>query len=82
MLLFYYCHFTFRNNSGAKHVLVVRVIDLGLEWQLYVNDREVGYFLDEKTNVLIEAQMEQALSFKNVNRVYAELLAGSVADNG
>lgn len=76
MLLLYYCYFSFRNNSGAKHDLRVRVIDLSLEWHLYVNDQEVGCFLDEKTNVLIEAQMEQALSFKNVNRVYAELLAG------
>lgn len=76
MLLFHYCYFSFRNSSGLKHDLRVRVVDLGLEFHLYINDQEVGCYVDEKTNILIEAQMEHALSFKNVNRVYAELLAG------
>ncbi len=74
MLLFYYGYFTFRNNSGAKHDLRVQVIDLHLEWCLYINDQQVSCYQDETTNVLIEQQLERALSFKNVNRIYAELL--------
>ena len=71
---FYYCYFSFR-NGGQKHDLRVRVTEsLGLEWDLYINDEQVGHYWDEFSNVLIEDRLTARLSYHNIKRVYSDLL--------
>lgn len=72
---FYYCYFSFRTGFDQKHELRVRVTaSLFLEWHLYVNDFEVGFYLDEVTNILMEDRLANALSYHNVKRIYSDLL--------
>lgn len=76
MFPLHYCYFSFR-HAGNQHDLRVWITPaLSMEWKLYINDHEVGTLIDEITNVLIEAQLNAALSYSNVQRVYSELLTG------
>lgn len=69
-----YCYFAF-DHGQDKHTLRVRVNpSLDLEWRLYINDLEAGYFCDGRTNVLIVEHVILALSYDNVIKVYNQLL--------
>ena len=73
-LPFQYAYFVFK-NAGLRHDLRVQVTSsLSLEWALSIDDVPVGTFLDTATNVLVIKQLETALSFFNVERVYTILL--------
>lgn len=75
---FHYCYFSFR-GEGQKHELRVRVTaSLGLEWHLYVNDQEVGFYVDNEVNILMPDRLNVALSYHNVKCIYAELLSKHV----
>ena len=74
---FHYCYFSFTADND-KHDLRVRVTpSLGLEWHLYINDMEIGYFIDERTNTLLQTDLTRALSYANVLTVYNDLLTGA-----
>jgi hypothetical protein len=68
--------FTFYVSPGNMHKLTVRITPLlSLEWQLYVNGVDVAYIIDVKTNILISADIDRALSFSNVTSMYDKLLS-------
>lgn len=76
---FHYCYFSFRGDHGQKHELRVRVTaSLGLEWHLYVNDQEVGYYIDNEVNIVMADRLADALSYHSVIRIYTELLSKHV----
>lgn len=77
MELFDYCSYRFRGHAGLIHVLSVQVTpSLSLEWTLYVNNELVGSLLDDITNILLPERLDKALSYRNVLRIYNELLIG------
>jgi hypothetical protein len=70
-----YCYFAF-DHGKDKHTLRVRVNpSLDLEWRLYINDFDAGYYCDGQTNVLIVEHVILALSYDNVIRIYNKLLS-------
>jgi hypothetical protein len=73
-LPFQYAYFLYKTGA-VRHELRVKVTSsLSLEWALYVDDVCLGTFLDTTTNILISTQLENALSYSNVERVYTILL--------
>lgn len=77
-LPFQHAVFVFASLGKPKHELTVRVTpSISLEWQLYINGVEAGYELDTKTNILLPADINRALSFSNVDTVYNRLLSES-----
>lgn len=59
------------------HVLSVEVTpSMSLEWRLHVNNKHIGTYLDEVTNILFADRLSAALSYTRVLKVYKELLAG------
>lgn len=75
-LPFSYAYFSFKTSTDRHELRVWVTPYLSLEWKLYCNDELVGALCDEVTNVLIDEQMAKALCYANINRIYAELLAG------
>ena len=74
-LPFYYCYFSFR-DGGLVHDLRVRVTpSIGLEWHLYRDHEEIASLSHSGVNILIPEQLAAALSYSNVLKVYADLLA-------
>jgi hypothetical protein len=71
----YYCYFHFKGPAGTSHILRVwATSSLSLEWGLYVNDVRTDTLIDDITNILIPEQLDIALSYPNVRRVYSKLL--------
>jgi hypothetical protein len=67
--------FVFTSPGKSRHELVVRVTpSIDLEWLLWVDNVEVGLYLDTGTNILLPDSLNRALSFSNVTRVYGQLL--------
>ena len=74
-LPFYYCYFHFRTSTGNRHELRVRVTEThGLTWGLYIDDMHAGTFHNTAVNTLDETQLNAALSYGNVLKVYNQLL--------
>jgi hypothetical protein len=72
--------FVFVSPGKFKHELVVRVTpSISLEWELWVDGLYVGRYLDTRTNILLTDDINRALSFSNVTRVYNQLLNESQA---
>lgn len=70
-----YCSYNFTGLDQAKHYLQMTITaSLRLEWCLYVNDRLAASKIDERTNVLIDKHLSNALSYDAVLVVYNELL--------
>lgn len=83
MKLFHYCYFDFRDDSGTKHHLRIRVTStMGLEYTLYINDSPVAVTIDENINIALPEQLEAALSYANVLRMYRELLSTYTITDG
>lgn len=73
--IFQHCSYSFTGADKAKHSLHVRVTSsLDLEWVLYINDSQVGRFLDTKVNILINSQLYAALDYRNIINMYNDLL--------
>jgi len=68
--------FVFTSPGKYSHILEMTVTpSIDLQWQLYINGVDVAYHLDTKTNILIPANLDRALSWDNVTSVYNTLLA-------
>lgn len=70
-----YCYYSFKGSDGSKHHLRCWVTNsLSLEWKLYINDVEVGRYLDLSTNILLPSELDYAFSWENVVTVYNDLI--------
>lgn len=68
------CYFLFKDN-GMSYGLSGTIIDLSLEWSIYVNGVLMIGYMDHDVNVVIPEHLERAFSYKNVNRIFNELKA-------
>lgn len=69
-----YCYFSFRHKDEKHDLRVMITPSISLQYTLYIDDMSVGTVTDHDTNILIAAELNKALSFETIDRIYQDLL--------